>query len=427
MNGLLAPDPVLPARDRLLDTGSVARLLGGTLGADEPLRVRTCELVRTDYRFGKRLRVLLRLGTEDGPAWITGRSFPDGQAAEAFRRAAPVAKSACGRLRGVAHATDLEAVFWTFPNDRKLLTLESILRRASVLARDLGGPEARTRVLGYKPEKSLVLELRARSGRAVAYVKVAQDGLAAHAGEVHAFMARQLEADDRDLALAAPVTGVASGSMLVLEAIDGRRIVDLGDAEAPGGTALLGTALAAFHSLAAPVELPRFDRHDPARLAAAAGLLARACPRVARDAEALAAELVRRFEPPAGPPVCLHGDVHAKNGIVAGQRVALVDLDKVCLGEPAADLGSFLSLLRYERLVGGLAPASEGARAGAFLAGYARRRPLPARRVLHWHAAAAMLAEQATRAVRQVRPVALARLELLLADAARLLAQDADA
>ena len=146
-----------------------------------------------------------------------------------------------------------------------------------------------------------------------------------------------------------------------------------------------------------------------------------------RQAQALAAQLVRRFEPSPDPFVCLHGDVHAKNGILAGDRVALIDLDKVCLGEPAADLGSFLSLLRYERLVGGLPDASAVGRAAAFLAGYARRRPLPAPRALHWHAAAAMLAEQATRAVRQVRPAALARLDRLLDDAWRLLEEDADA
>ncbi len=427
MNGLLAPDAALPQRDRLLDTDAVARLLAATLGTDGPLPVGPCERVRADYRFGKRLRVLLRFRTGSGWAWITGRAFPDGQAEEAFRRAGAVASTARGGLRGVVHATDLGALFWTFPNDRKLVSLAAVLRDASALARDLGGPGARARVLGYKPEKSLVLALLEPSGRAVAYVKVHQDGVAEQAGRIHAFLARQLEPDDRNLALAAPLTRAGSGQTLVLDAVDGRRVADLAEAEAATGTALLGTALAAFHALAPPADVPRFTRHEPARLAEAAGLLARACPNVGRQAQALAAQLVRRFEPSPDPLVCLHGDVHAKNGILAGDRVALIDLDKVCLGEPAADLGSFLSLLRYERLVGGLPDASAVGRAAAFLAGYARRRPLPAPRALHWHAAAAMLAEQATRAVRQVRPAALARLDRLLDDARRLLEEDADA
>src|SRR5439155_615116 len=88
----------------------------------------------------------------------------------------------------------------------------------------------------------------------------------------------------------------------------------------------------------------------------------------------------------------------------AGNRAALVDLDKVCLGEPAADVGSYLSLLRYEHLIGGLGAATERARATAFLTGYARRRPLPAPCALRWHTAAALLAEQTTRAAADEPP-----------------------
>ena len=90
-------------------------------------------------------------------------------------------------------------------------------------------------------------------------------------------------------------------------------------------------------------------------------------------------------------------------------------------------MGSYLSLLRYEHLIGGLGAATERARATAFLTGYARRRPLPTPSALHWHTAAALLAEQATRAVRQIRPAALARLDLLLGDASRLLLESDDA
>src|SRR5262249_56162422 len=96
---------------------------------------------------------------------------------------------------------------------------------------------------------------------------------------------------------------------------------------------------------------PRFARVDPDQLAKAAGMLARARPDVAPEAEALAAQLGRR-EPRGGPPVCLHGDVHLHNGILAGDRVALIDFDKLALGPAAVDLGSFLSLLRYHTTVG---------------------------------------------------------------------------
>jgi len=60
-----------------------------------------------------------------------------------------------------------------------------------------------------------------------------------------------------------------------------------------------------------------------------------------------------------------------------GARGALIDLDKVSLGQAAVDLGSLLSLLRYKRLVGRLTAADERARVASLLAGYAGRRSLP--------------------------------------------------
>src|SRR5438067_1025560 len=306
MSALLAPDAALPKRDWLLDTKAVARWLAGTLGADGPLPVGPCELLRIHYRFGRRLRVLFRLRTGRGWVWVTGRAFPERQAEAAFHGAAAAATAACGRLRRVVHATDAAAVFWTFPNDRKLVSLKTLLREALAIARELGGPRGHARILAYKPETSLVLVLHELSGRATAYAKVYQEGLGEWARRIHGSLARQLGPDDPHLALAAPAQRAGSGQIVVLEAVEGRRIIDLADGEAVTGTARLGTALATFHTLAPPPEVPRFTRHEPPRLADAARLLARACPRVGRQAEALATELLRRFEPSAEPAVLFY-------------------------------------------------------------------------------------------------------------------------
>jgi len=414
---LLAPDAALPHRDHLLDPDAVARFLCGELGA-QPAGPSEC--LRIDYRFGRRLRVLLRVRIGRRWRWVSGRTYPDAQAEAAFEEAAARAETSAGP-RGVVPARAFGAVLWTFPNDRKLVQLAGLLRELRPLARRLGGPASGARIVGYKPEKSVVVELHDGTGRRFAYAKVYKDRLAAQARRIHAWLARQVPPDDPHLTLAAPLASAASGEVFVLEAISGRRIADLGGAEACSSVARLGAALAAFHSLTPPQESPRFTRYDPDRLVAAAELLARACPRVGREAHHLVAELARRFEPSPEPLACLHGDVHPKNGILAGDRVALIDLDKTCRGAAAVDVGSFLSLLRYERALGALARTDEAARTRSFVDGYARVRSLPRPSVLGWHTAAALLAEQAVRAVRQIRPAALARLDWLLADARRLL------
>ncbi|TMA45607.1 MAG: hypothetical protein E6J81_12350 [Deltaproteobacteria bacterium] len=419
LDGLLAPDDVLPQRDRLLDPHAVAWRLAEASGMS---KVSRCELLRTDYRFGRRLRVLHRERIGSRWRWVVGRAYPEGQSEEAFRQAVATATPTPtrGQHRNVVHARALGAVFWTFPSDRKLIRLARELHELRALARRLGGPGSGARVVGYKPEKSVVVELHDRRGRRLAYAKIYKEGLGERARGIHTWLARQVSPDHPRLRLATPLVSTAAAEPLVLEAITGRRIADLGGREACSGVARLGAALADFHSLTPPKGSSRFNRYDPERLAAAAELLAQACPRVAREARTLVDEL-GRVEPSREPLACLHGDVHPKNGLLAGTRVALIDLDKTSRGDAAVDLGSFLSLLSYERVLDRLAPADERARRRSFLEGYARVGSLPGPHTLRWHTAAALLAEQAMRTVRQIRTDALPRLDRLLADARRLL------
>ncbi len=107
----------------------------------------------------------------------------------------------------------------------------------------------------------------------------------------------------------------------------------------------------------------------------------------------------------------LHGDCHPKNALVDGKQIGLVDLDQAGTGPAAADLGSLLARLHVDELVGG---PSAAPLAAAVSAGYAGVRPLPGDRSLQWHTAAALLAEQAMRAVNRVRLPVLDRLDALL-------------
>ena len=423
---ILAPDPALPGRDELLDAEAVGHFLATQLHAGRPVPVGQCQVIHTNYRFGKSLCVLYRLGIGTRRRWVSAHAFPAGRAEEAFGGGTHEAARRAG-LRAVVRGTHLGAVFWTFPNDRKLVRLAALLLEARVLARRIGGPGSRVRIVRYKPEISLVLQLVKPSGRCFSYAKIYNAAFGEAAGYLHASLARQLPPDDPHLRLPAPLACVADGQLLVLEAMDGRRIGELEGREAEVGFGRLGASLAAFHSLEPPAEAPRFTGYDRAHLTEAASNLAQACPRLAREADVLARELVRRFEPPPDPPVCLHGDMHPGNGIVDRSGAALVDLDKVSLGHAAADLGSLLSLLRYKRLVGRLTAADERARIASLLAGYAGRRSLPSPHALRWHAAAALLTEPAMRAVRRIHPESLVRLDLLLANASRFLEGHGDA
>jgi Ser/Thr protein kinase RdoA (MazF antagonist) len=205
--------------------------------------------------------------------------------------------------------------------------------------------------------------------------------------------------------------------LLVLEPMPGRRWADLDPGALPGALHRLGEGIAAVHDTAPPPGTPRFGRLDLARVARSADLVALARPDVADRLRRLAGRL--RDGPPAGErAVLLHGDCHPKNALFDGDALALIDLDQSGTGPAAADIGSLLARLRRDEATG---TAGSETLVAAFLAGYAAVRPLPSDGSLRWHSAAALVAEQAMRAVNRVNRPVLARLDHLLGAAERTL------
>ncbi len=103
-----------------------------------------------------------------------------------------------------------------------------------------------------------------------------------------------------------------------------------------------------------------------------------------------------------------------RTGSWAGDGVVLIDLDQVCAGPAAADLGGLLAGLAYARCVGELPEADERRLGEAVVAGYADAGTPPTPASLRWHTAAALLAERGLRAVHRVRRRGLRRLDAIL-------------
>jgi Ser/Thr protein kinase RdoA (MazF antagonist) len=259
------------------------------------------------------------------------------------------------------------------------------------------------------------------SGGVVAYAKVYASAAEAAAGHhAHAELFGRLGERHPALRLPAVLAYSEAERMLIVEAIAGARIDTLDGAPLADAMRGFGAALATLHALPVPPGLRRFVRLAPRVQGRAAEIIAVARPDVAISAARLAGELAGRPPAPDGPPVCLHGDVHLKNGLLQSGRVALIDLDQAGSGPAAADLGSAIAGLRYQAILdadGGRADTLEH----ALLDGYAARRALPDDAALRWHVAAALLSERALRAVNRIRPDGLVHLATVLAEARRVL------
>ena len=156
----LTRDPAVPRRDALLDGATVARALGAG----------GCERTYAKYRVGESLRVVHRT---DAGAYVAGRSFAD--AAAAYERALPSA-APVGSHPGVAHAPELGAVLWTFPNDRRIAALPLLAGPSDGARPRLGQACAGTRLVAYAAERSATAACLDGHGGVIAFAKV-------HAGE----------------------------------------------------------------------------------------------------------------------------------------------------------------------------------------------------------------------------------------------------
>jgi aminoglycoside phosphotransferase len=383
----LAHDPAVPHRDALLSEDVVARLFAPAA---------TCERVYAKYRVGESLRVVHRL---DGTHHVAARTFRDGRSAVAYERAR-VAAVPAGPLAPVVHVPDLDAVFWTFPNDRRLTALPLLTAGSPALAELLGRPCPELRLTAYAPERSASAECRDASGRPIAYVKVHADGGAERERE-------RLAAAGR---LAPPVIATSrEHGALAVAPVAGRRLDTLRGPALRDGLNGLGNALATLHATA-PVPTQRFTRLDRGRLEHAAAVIGRARPDAARHAALALDSLIA--EETSEPAVCVHGDANLRNAIAGDGRVTLLDLEHAAAGPAAADLGQLLAGLTTACILGRLTHAEERALAAALLDGYGS---VPGD--LRWHTRASLLVRVTQTAVNRVREDLLRALDSILEEA----------
>jgi hypothetical protein len=416
MSALLAPDPAVPQRDALLDERRMGAVLGAALtgaAADG------CERVNAKYRVGDSLRIAYRIAAGGESHTVAGRTFA-GRSASVYRRAAAAAVSVAGAWPPVLHAPELETVFWTFPNDRRLSGLRLLDGRSGALDRLVGRAVARTQLMAYAPERAATAECSDAGGRVLAYVKFHWDAAERELANAQT-AAAAVGPGNPHLRLPRVLAASLPDGALVLEPLTGLRLDGLATPELGPGLRALGAGLATLHAVR-PLPSRAFDRLETDRLTLAAAVIGRVRPDCEPAATGVLAKLVERAADGAGDPVHLHGDANLRNALLDGGRIALVDLEDASAGPAAADLGFVLAGLLAARAQDRIGAAEQDALGAALLCGYAQAGVVPEAPALRWHTAASALARVAVPAVGRVRAAVLVRLEPLLRAAGELVA-----
>src|SRR5258707_9197298 len=417
----LIADHLLPQRDLLLDHDFMASFFSQKLGVSGPIVVDSCEHLRTTYRAGESLRVAYRVSACGRSCVVAGRAFPQGGSRRCFEQEKPKVAD-CGPFRPMFPHAETESVCWNFPNDRKIANLHLLVDIPQELARLFSSRWTRSNVVAYAPENCATAQCLNAQNDLLAYAKVYADDHSQTCFSTYEALRQSADASEAEIHFPEVIYHSSQHHILVLQALLGRRMADVQGRELFGVFARLGRALACLHSLPAPAHLPEFPRFTNSHMQLAASSIGLVRPDLAQQALELCDALCVQKKELSEARVCLHGDVHPKNGILLDKGIALIDLDQASLGPPDADLGSLLAALRYERYIGLLTETGERALAEAFLCGYHQISMLPEPESLRWHMAAALLAERSFRSVSRIRLSGLQCLPELLVDAQKLLA-----
>jgi hypothetical protein len=413
----LADDPHVPQRDHLLDLDAMARRFSLHLDPRGPVTIGSCRRECVSYRVGKRLRVVYRVDIHGQDQRIVASTFRSRKRSERAFRTATESGVEAGPLRPALHDAELNVVFRTFPNDRRIEHLGAVVHADAYMTRSVDRRWTKSRLIDYYPEASAVVRCLDDDGRTIGYAKV-------HAGDEGQRTFRMQEAlweaaRASGLRIARPLAYSMPHRTLMVEAIAGPTIGDLSGGELLAGLHAYGVALAILHSL------PHVDFEVPVdsalkRLKERAEGMCAVLPNTRTSVTPFLEELRDRWDEAAGDPVPVHGDTNQNNAILQDGRVAFIDFDRATIGSAASDIGNFLGLLRYFRSLGLISPGAESARTAVFLDGYSSVRPLPSPVSLCVHEAAAV-AERAFRAITRLHGLALPRVTDLLSEARSLL------
>jgi hypothetical protein len=239
-------------------------------------------------------------------------------------------------------------------------------------------------------ERSTVLEYRFEGGLRLIAKRYAQpeDALACY--EVLRVLWEQGFGPGSPHRVPEPLGCFANWSVLLMRVVPGDRLVTLAARPGPWEEGLRAAAgwLAKLHALSVDLGGPREDiTHGVFRLARRAARAGAQHPELKGLLVRLIEELAERARTVAGSgsQAQTHGRYHAGHVFVAPDSVAVIDLDRVALADPALDVGEFLHRLRAQARRARLGDDAAERAALAFLEEYAAHaHAVPGGLVYYW-------------------------------------------
>ena len=432
------PCPELPQIPGLLNAGILRQLLNCELIQDKKiqtqLHIEDCRISRIKYRPGRNCLITCTLtvstagGARASDVVVYFMVCRDGESAQVYNQSLSTATISTLFGPGVFHLPSIDSVLWVFPNDRKLKGLEmlsdagkiknevvpGILRQFRDGYRVAGHIDLRP--IQYVPERScsVRLDLDLQSGSRPQVEKIQVFGKFYRPGECESVWRAMNEIWNSDecssglLAIPEPMAFLHQSQSLWVKWLTGKTLdeYNLGSEELSDSLEQMGKMLSALHRLEID-RLPAIGMPDIRRkLDSTVDLISRARPDLQTKLLEVADRLVSRSDSiPVEKHATLHGDLHLKNIFVQDdRRIAFIDLDNICSGDPSMELGSFIAYLYFRGLVEKRDLDQIEKLVASFIRAYAETGKVdPDKRSLRWHIAASLIHERAYRCLTRLK------------------------
>ena len=369
---LVARDPALPGLPLLLDSDAFAAALRATLPAAD---VGAARATYVRYKRGTSCLVAYRLQIDGDEIDVYAKAYRRGDGAKIGK--ARERLSGEGPLGPAGFVLDEAAVtVQAFPHDHELRVLSRLAdesARPQLLAKlvpdrpDLHCSALRT--LRYKPERRYVAQLVTKEGEgAVIRVYTKSDFDAASRRAKKAFKSRG------PLRVARRLGRSIRHRMVVLEWLPGRPLDEAARDPAfqLSAASAAGAALAELHAQGRAGLMCSDRRAEADALVASVAAVAELCPDLAERARDLASRVAAGLLRGRFSKRPIHGDFSADQVVLTEDGTGILDLDRAVLGDPAADLGSFIAQLERDALAGVLPTGRAEGMRDALLDGYGK-------------------------------------------------------
>jgi aminoglycoside phosphotransferase (APT) family kinase protein len=365
---LMHRDPSLPGLRILLDPQLFMDRLSRALPGKD---LRNPRITYVKYEPQSNCLVGYRLQSEDTEVQLSAIAYRSN-----IQRELQIARnrrSVAGPLGpGRLVLEDCATVVSIFPNDSKLKGLRTLADREArkgLLVRLLPDRselwEGTLECLAYKPQRRYVARWCGQDAEAILkfynpkVYRFAQANARAFQSRGSFRLPKLLGACEQEAALAFEwLPGVLLSKVISDPQLEPQVLVKVGEALAD----LQGQGCEGL-----PCTSPESEAGGLSRIAEALGF---AFPTLAKRAQEVARRLsISLVEEPA-PCLPIHGDFNPTQVLLSGDKLAILDLDRAGQGDPAFDLGNFLSHLERDALAGRISPARLEKAKDALLQGY---------------------------------------------------------